>query len=558
MPVIFPISQKYLSDFHKSRKDTYKAASNDFHPTRHNNYGYPQVKEPHRRPIYDSVKDLDIFFGNENDILDLQVPENFATPNIALKALTDYKNYLEKDRESLQNYLPEYSKGTEPFPLVDAINLVSEVIEVMNHILTFDEIKKYLNQANDLFNFYIRIGDKKQIIHAIDKTEIQEIFSAIKDGNPQIVITGRKIHLEEYDTIQIYDVSKSFNKFNKSSLKNEIHIYEKTLHLKGIDMLKHCGIDVTSEFEIPIPRNFNKKIKTEIPKDKQEKEGKIFISHSTKDKPLVEKFIDHILILGFGVKREEIFCTSVDGTNIQSGVDFKKVIYKELKDSKAVIQIITKNYKSSEICLNEMGAAWVTADVIIPLVANPFSYDIGFINSSTQQLKLNDEVDLLKLHDDYKEILFKNDVSKTNLFNQIKFFREFVKNYTLESEVELENDNVFFYEEESTIKGILKSGVFGHPIMEKFEESASFHRYYVLELDSPIDVLTQNISEVSAIDRPVFKINRVQIFLEEKDEELEIRKLVNKRVSVTGKFMAGYTQWHQTEVLIRNTKIKQT
>src|SRR5205814_2396052 len=40
------------------------------------------------------------------------------------------------------------------------------------------------------------------------------------------------------------------------------------------------------------------------------KEGKIFISHSSKDKELVSQFIETILILGLGLKREDIFCTS--------------------------------------------------------------------------------------------------------------------------------------------------------------------------------------------------------------------------------------------------------
>ena len=39
----------------------------------------------------------------------------------------------------------------------------------------------------------------------------------------------------------------------------------------------------------------------------------IFISHSSKDKKLVDVFVDTILRLGIGFKDNDIFCTSIEG-----------------------------------------------------------------------------------------------------------------------------------------------------------------------------------------------------------------------------------------------------
>ena len=84
---------------------------------------------------------------------------------------------------------------------------------------------------------------------------------------------------------------------------------------------------------------------------------KIFVSHSSKDEKIVKMFVEDILDLGLSVKTSEIFCTTTDGTKIESGEDWRNAIKDNLQSSKVTILIITPNYKESEICQNEMGAA---------------------------------------------------------------------------------------------------------------------------------------------------------------------------------------------------------
>ncbi|MCE3227928.1 MAG: hypothetical protein K0S32_2479 [Bacteroidetes bacterium] len=313
--------------------------------------------------------------------------------------------------------------------------------------------------------------------------------------------------------------------------------------------------------QYPISQSLLSKIKNKdlptknIKTVSKNKECSIFISHSSKDHDLVRKFVEHILILGLGIKREKIFCTSIEGQGIRSGDDFKKKVIEELSNAKAVIQIITKNYKASDICLNEMGAAWVMDTIVIPVVADPFDYDVGFIHANTQQLKLNKESDLFKLYDDHKDSLFHEKVNVTNYSVQIKSFLDFIAKYG--DRKEAVNEAYFFYGVKNTIYGELNLSLFGHPLMEKFEDSASFHEYLFLELDPPIDILPSFDSRFSEPENTAcFGVTRMHVFDPEGVSKEELKKLVGKRVAVTGDFMIGHTQWHQTEVVMLNTNIK--
>ncbi len=154
----------------------------------------------------------------------------------------------------------------------------------------------------------------------------------------------------------------------------------------------------------------------------------IFISHSSKDEWIVTPFIDKILNLGMGIPRSKIFYTSNEDTGIKSGQDFRKAIQKKLLSAKAVIQIITDNYKHSEVCLNEMGAAWMLSTNVIPFILPPVSFqNIGFIHTTTQLLKLNNDKDLYKFLDDSKELRPASNFNVSNYNRQVTDFLETIQ-----------------------------------------------------------------------------------------------------------------------------------
>lgn len=151
--------------------------------------------------------------------------------------------------------------------------------------------------------------------------------------------------------------------------------------------------------------------------------SKFFVSHSSKDEVLIKSFVDRILKLGLKIPNEDIFCTSIENSGIKSGEDFKSVIRERLKQAKVVIQVITSNYKNSEVCLNEMGAAWVLSEKVIPFILEPIKYEnVGFVHSTTQILKINSKADLLKFRDDNVELFLTDKFQAVNYDGQISEF----------------------------------------------------------------------------------------------------------------------------------------
>lgn len=127
---------------------------------------------------------------------------------------------------------------------------------------------------------------------------------------------------------------------------------------------------------------------------------KIFISHSSKDKPIVEKFVDHILMLGIGLSAEDIFCTSIEDMAIKNGEDIRNHIHTNIQDVDFSILLISKNYKNSEICINEMGAVWAyNNNVRLYLLPNVNFYEIGWLCDTRKADNLFDSIvlDTLKM-----------------------------------------------------------------------------------------------------------------------------------------------------------------
>ena len=129
---------------------------------------------------------------------------------------------------------------------------------------------------------------------------------------------------------------------------------------------------------------------------------KIFISHSSKDRDIVNGFIKEILKIGCGFKDSDIFCT-LDPTVIRTGDDFREKIVENMKSCDFILLFISENYMKSEICHNEMGAAWaLESKRILPFVLPDFTFSqMGFLNVVKQGASITDK---RKLDEFYNEI----------------------------------------------------------------------------------------------------------------------------------------------------------
>jgi hypothetical protein len=94
-----------------------------------------------------------------------------------------------------------------------------------------------------------------------------------------------------------------------------------------------------------------------------------------------------------------------------------------LKSSDAVIEIITRNYKRSEVCLNELGGAWALTKNVIVFISSPIKpQDVGFIHNTTQLLKIESEADLFKFLEEHKYLNGGLPANLTYCHRQVKEF----------------------------------------------------------------------------------------------------------------------------------------
>jgi len=118
--------------------------------------------------------------------------------------------------------------------------------------------------------------------------------------------------------------------------------------------------------------------------------AKVFISHATADKKLVEEIIE--LLEAIGLSSKQIFCTSFSGYGIELGEDFLERIKRELNDEVLVIFVLSENFYKSPVCLCEMGATWVRTNQHIPILVPPLDFeDVKGVIPMTQGFKINDE-----------------------------------------------------------------------------------------------------------------------------------------------------------------------
>lgn len=162
----------------------------------------------------------------------------------------------------------------------------------------------------------------------------------------------------------------------------------------------------------------------------EESHKKIFISHSSKDKQIVDIFVDKLLHLGLQIDPNDVAYTSREETGVGTGEDIRKFIKENISTCDFVFFMISENYKKSEICLNEMGAAWATDRTVIPLVFPNLSFDsIGWLYNVRKGLLLNDPDALDSIFDDITDIRVRNGTeiriwfrrffNKANTFNWV-------------------------------------------------------------------------------------------------------------------------------------------
>jgi hypothetical protein len=87
----------------------------------------------------------------------------------------------------------------------------------------------------------------------------------------------------------------------------------------------------------------------------------VFISHATEDRALADGLTE-LLVAGIGLDSRAIRNTSRPSTATEPGSSFEPQLAREIAGAKVVVAVVTERFVGRPFCLEELGAAWVTAE----------------------------------------------------------------------------------------------------------------------------------------------------------------------------------------------------
>lgn len=157
---------------------------------------------------------------------------------------------------------------------------------------------------------------------------------------------------------------------------------------------------------------------------------KIFISHSSKDKDIIEIFIEKILRLGCSFESIDIFCTSIEDMGIKTGNDIRKYIQEFMRSCDYVFLMISKNYIDSGMCLNEMGASWALDKKVKPFLFPGLDYSAILLSAALRNSNLNESATLDSLRDELNSEFELNPRSTSDWNKQKNDFLDYLNSCT--------------------------------------------------------------------------------------------------------------------------------
>lgn len=255
-------------------------------------------------------------------------------------------------------------------------------------------------------------------IHFLDEEDVVEVCQAFHAGNQFVLVNGVRIDLY-YNIFKVYELLQKF-----SSPFDAEECFRKATMILG---RKFAFADLKTEAK-DVTKEFLKKIKSveKIASHGNMERTKIFISHSSEDIEIVKSFVNEILRQGFAIHPNQIFCSTMDGFGVENGKYIPDVLKEELQQSQLVFLFLSDNYKNSEVCLNELGAAWVSFEKnrVIPLILPNCGFDkLGFLDQGRLGTKLVDQSKM--------EVLIENTSKLLSIEIKLPIINEHLKNFIL-------------------------------------------------------------------------------------------------------------------------------
>lgn len=271
---------------------------------------------------------------------------------------------------------------------------------------------------------------------------------------------------------------------------------------------------------------------------------KLFISHSLRDKPIADALIG--LLTRAGISESNILCSSTPGTHIPTGAPLYKELRNTLISGNAyAIFLLSDNFYSSVVCLNEMGAVWVENIPYQFIVLPGFSFDRiqGVIkDSEIVGISLSPVDSMTKERfTDFRETLqnlFGIEISPSIWERARDSFLDLVQRYT--------EDNLHFSIDMTRVEGLCIGETRHDGCCIKRNESSSNKSTVYIDFSKTATSLCSTVFYLEDTDwQALFRSNRqlcFNIFSDSKDIRADVELLVNGRNVIFPIFVSDDTQ----------------
>ena len=268
-----------------------------------------------------------------------------------------------------------------------------------------------------LFNIYVE-NDQGHIwcLYAKTVKVLRSLHKKIHSAD-SFLLDWYKIEVCEIIALKVFSIESSmipeeWSLLPAKELERAIDQSARHTSDEQLDLFEDLGYEVTEEFQSQDWEFFenqtsNSANSNRIAENFESHSIKpLFISHASKDKKIVDQFVDEVLERGLGIDQDtEVYYTSGHVTGIRAGADFREDIRQGLIGAKIVFCFITENYTASQYCIAELGAAWAFEKVIIPIRIPPKSkMQGGELYAILQAIDGSDRLALNRLRDDLVNI----------------------------------------------------------------------------------------------------------------------------------------------------------
>ena len=236
--------------------------------------------------------------------------------------------------------------------------------------------------------------------------ELEENYSVWDSENKYILENA----FEMKQLSRMYNSNPTLGNVYENAFQTIRNKLSKNLHAKLISINTAISAAETSIMANLVPiddkyltvtKNNNENSKTTKNK-KIDSMKKIFISHSNKDKLIVNLFVD--LLISIGIKHTELFYSSHPAYGVDLGEEMFPRLKKELNEEIYVIFILSSNFYSSKICLCELGATWVKTNKHVNVLIPPFSFkEVEGVLPITLGMEINNNLELTRLKEDIEK-----------------------------------------------------------------------------------------------------------------------------------------------------------